>query len=100
MNVAGPAALLVAKVHKPRERLAAPQRLIDKDARATGANTIADRLAVLDDAVGLEAAPGLANDGHRSAARLENRPDFPIVQARYRRRCFELTYSPRAHADQ
>ena len=32
INVAGPAALLVAKVHKLGERLATPQRLIDKDA--------------------------------------------------------------------
>ena len=32
VNVAGPAALLVAKVHKLGERLATPQRLIDKDA--------------------------------------------------------------------
>ncbi len=32
VNVAGPAALLVAKVHKLGERLATPHRLIDKDA--------------------------------------------------------------------
>ena len=32
INVAGPAALLVAKVHKLGERLATPHRLIDKDA--------------------------------------------------------------------
>ena len=32
VNVAGPAAMLVAKVHKLGERLATPQRLIDKDA--------------------------------------------------------------------
>ena len=32
IKVAGPAALLVAKVHKLGERLATPQRLVDKDA--------------------------------------------------------------------
>ncbi len=32
VNVGGPAALLVAKVHKLGERLATPHRLIDKDA--------------------------------------------------------------------
>ena len=32
VNVAGPAALLIAKVHKLGERLATPHRLIDKDA--------------------------------------------------------------------
>ena len=32
MNVAGPAGLIVAKLHKLGERAATPSRLIDKDA--------------------------------------------------------------------
>ena len=54
MNVAGPAALFVAKLHKLGERQAAPGRLLDKDAHdvyrllvATDSATVAARLRQL-----------------------------------------------------
>jgi len=54
MNVAGPAALLVAKLHKLGERQATPGRLLDKDAHdvyrllvATDSATVAARLRQL-----------------------------------------------------
>lgn len=54
VNVAGPAALLVAKLHKINERQSAPGRLIDKDAHdiyrllvATESRTMADGLRAL-----------------------------------------------------
>jgi hypothetical protein len=54
MNVAGPAALMVAKLHKIGERQNQPNRLIDKDAHdiyrllvATDTDTLARKLVVL-----------------------------------------------------
>ncbi len=54
VRVAGPAALLVAKVHKIEDRLSTPSRLIDKDAldvfrllRGTATGEMADRMRLV-----------------------------------------------------
>ena len=66
MNVAGPAALLVAKLHKLGERQAVPSRLLDKDAHdvyrvlvATDSATVAARLRQLREH---ELSGGVTND--------------------------------------
>ena len=47
-NVAGPAALLVAKLHKLGERQATPGRLVDKDAHDDQASTISPTYSLPD----------------------------------------------------
>ena len=81
VNVAGPAALLVAKAHKLGERLETPQRLLGKDAGDVY------RLFDADPVEDLATSLGLLMDDERSQATAE-------VALTYLRRLFATPRSP------